>query len=232
MMIQMIPTLRTLDSSSTGDKPFQLTLNLATQSSVLLNLLHRRRMRGSLTVSTGNRPTGRSFTCLGKQHRQRQGKHGLPTRYTRTARYVVKLLSSQKNKPIFQDAYWYTEMLSIISIDFVKSFGQHGVNNQLVTAPVLRRRLSLSSRTFAFHYISQHLETQQHQHRPSSFSPHHHSLAYTSPLLEVNTPRQVMERITCSPIILLKHLASGQIIKKMYSVLELLEQQTTFVRLT
>lgn len=107
-------------------------------------------------------------------------------------------------------------MLPIISIDFVKSFGQHGVNNQLVTAPVLRRRLSLSSLTFAFHYISQHLETQQHQHRPSSFSPHHHSLAYTSPLLEVNTPRQVMERITCSPIILLKHLASGQIKKKIF----------------
>lgn len=168
-MIMMIPTLRTLDSSSAGDKPYQLTLNLATQSSVLLNLLHRRRMRGSLTVSTGNKPTGRSFTCSGKQHRHRQRKHGLPTRYTRAARYVVKLLSSQKNKPIFQDPYWYIEMLPIISIDFVKSFGQRGVNNQLVTAPVLRRRFSLSSLIFAFHYISQHLETQQHQHRPSSF---------------------------------------------------------------
>lgn len=122
-------------------------------------------------------------------------------------------------------------MLSIISIDFVKSFGQRGVNNQLVTAPVLRRRLSLSSLIFAFHYISQHLETQQHQHRPSTFSPHHQSLAYTSPLLEVNTPRQVMERITCSPIILLKHSASAQI-RHFYSVPELLEQQSTFIRLT
>lgn len=133
-------------------------------------LLHKRRMRGSLGESAGDKPSGRSFSCSSRQHRHRhwhwQGKN------TPNLLHLT-LLSREKGRDEL-DAYWYTESLSVVTVDFVKSFCQRGVDHQLVTCPVLRRRLSLSSLFFAFHHIRQHLGTQRHDTTPLFPSRHHH----------------------------------------------------------
>lgn len=145
-----------------------LALNLATLSSVLLNLLHKRRMRGSLVEAAGDKPSGRSSSCSKWTTPSLAGgkKRGAPA--------AIDLLSGKKDRKE-SGAHWYTETLPVVSVDLVKSFRQGGVDDQLVTCPALRRRLSLSSLFFAFHHISQHLGTQRHGTTPSFPSRHRHS---------------------------------------------------------
>lgn len=65
---------------------------------------------------------------------------------------------------VFQSAHGYVELLSVVTVHFVQSFCQCGVNNQLATSPELGRGLfSLSSLLFAFHYIRQNLEIQHNK---------------------------------------------------------------------
>ncbi len=137
----------------------EITLNLAASSSLLLYLLHRRQMRGSLTVSTGNRPTGKSSTCPGKQH---------PSLSWKTSSLYGAILFGVKS---LKDAHGYVKVLSIIAVHFIQSFCQCGVNNQLATGPVLRRRLSLSTLFVAFHHIRQNLQIKQNKQRVASFVP-------------------------------------------------------------
>lgn len=66
-----------------------------------------------------------------------------------------------------KDAHGYVEVLSIVTVHFVQAFCQRGVNNQLATSPVLRRRVSLCSLLFAFHHIRQNLE-RKHTHKSTS----------------------------------------------------------------